>query len=238
MKMRIDEQVLARHYLYSFLSCAFSDPLRRRFALSLREQTQTAAAASANLLSAEIDITRVVNYLRLPREEIAAQYQNCFGLTSGTKLSLHEIDHCRTRDTTYRSQQLADIAGFYEAFHFTANPFDDEMERPDSLISELDFMGFLAAKEAFADSEEKILLCRDTARKFFSVHLGWVPTFAAAVTSEAVSGFYAALADSLVNFVACERTFFGLDALPATVEPPHSCPDAPSVECGGCPLYS
>lgn len=235
----MNEQVLARHYLYSFFSSAFSDPLRKRFALSLREQTQTAAAASANLLSAEIDISRVVNYLRFSREEIAAQYQNCFGLTSGTKLSLHEIDHCRTRDTTYTSQQLADIAGFYEAFQFETNAFGDAPERPDHLVVELDFMGFLAAKEAFANSEEKILLCRDAGRNFFSAHLRWVSAFAAAVKNEDASGLYAALADSLANFVAREQTFFGLAASSqATAAYSYSCPDAPSAECGGCPLYS
>lgn len=236
--MRINEQILARHYLYSFFSSAFSDPLHGRFELALSTTARIIADASANLLSDTIDMRTVVRHLDVSREELAQQHQNTFGLTVATKAPAHETEYCRTRDTTYKSQQMADIAGFYEAFRFDVGRFGVPHERSDHLVQELGFMGLLAAKEALANSDENALLCRDASRNFFSAHLGWVPAFAAAVKNEAASGFYVALADSLANFIASEQIFFGIDESRAAVEHPRFCPDAPSAECGGCPCSS
>lgn len=237
--MRIDkQQALARHYLYSFFSSAFSDPLRSRFDLALNTTTRIIAEASAHMLSAKIDMRNIVRHLDISREELAKQHQNIFGLTVATKAPANETEYCRTRDTTYTSQQMADIAGFYEAFRFDVGRFGAAHERSDHIVHEIGFMGFLAAKEALANSDENVLLCRDASRKFFSAHLWWIPAFAAAVKDEAASGFYPALADSFANFIASEQIFFGLERPHAAAERQNFCRDAPSAECGECPLSS
>lgn len=234
--MNMNEQTLARHYLYSFFSYAFSDPLRQRFALALREQTQIAAAASARFLSAKIDAVGIAEYLHLPREEIAGQYQNLFGLTIGVKIPANETEYC-PRDITYQSQQIADIAGFYKAFHFDANPFGDEIERPDHIALELGFMGFLAAKEILADSDEKMMICRNAQNSFFFEHLTWwIPEFARAIQHEEVSGFYPALADAVIHFISFERELLGLEEMKTNGEKNLSCREALPAECGECPF--
>lgn len=209
--MAIGEQNLARNYLYSFLSCAFADPISKRFQVALQENIQRAAAASANLLSVEIDMARIVNWLRPSHKAVLVQHQNLFGLTVATRAPANETEYCHAQDITYRSQQIADIAGFYQAFRFETNPFGDELERPDHISLELGFMGFLTAKEILANSEEKIQICRDAQRDFFSHHLAWwVPAFVQTVKNETESCLYTALVDALLNFVLFEHVFLGI----------------------------
>lgn len=236
--MGIDERLLARQYVYSFLACIFSDPLRKRFQIALQEKIQSAAEASANLLSAEIDVTSVINELNSLSEPIWDQYQNVFGLTIGNRAPAHETEYCPT-DITYRSQQIADVAGFYEAFRFETNPFEDEPERPDHIALELGFMGVLAAKEILADSDEKIQICRSAQKDFFSRHIWWwTPGLAHGMKDETARGLYSALADALYSFVSFEYLFLELGDEEKISREYSSHSNASPATCNACPFNS
>jgi hypothetical protein len=64
----------------------------------------------------ELDLLPVVEELSKPREEIVRQHQEVFGLLSGKSARPYETEYCRSTLTFFRSQQLADAAGFYHAF--------------------------------------------------------------------------------------------------------------------------
>ncbi len=76
-----------------------------------------------------------------------------------------------------QSQELADVAAFYRACGLAVR----SGERPDHLALELEFMGFLALKEAYAllaDRSDQAREVRRMARTFFSEHLGrWAESF-------------------------------------------------------------
>jgi DMSO reductase family type II enzyme chaperone len=72
-----------------------------------------------------------------------------------------------------KAAQLADIAAFYEAFGLELT--GDQRELPDHIAAELEFMGVLAIKEAWAiagDDDEGVAVTRHAAAAFLEDHLG------------------------------------------------------------------
>ncbi len=103
-----------------------------------------------------------------------------------------------------RSNYLADISGFYKAFGVETN-----IERPDALNAELEFMHYLIFKEAKAPTPEKAEICLDAQRKFFTEHLS---PAAKAITQKILAAaenpFYKNAASELIDFLAQEEEFF------------------------------
>jgi TorA maturation chaperone TorD len=74
---------------------------------------------------------------------------------------------------------MADVAGFYRAHGLQVG--GTERERPDHVVTELEFVSFLARKEAYALlhlGDDEVLECRRTSARFLREHLGrWGPDF-------------------------------------------------------------
>lgn len=103
-----------------------------------------------------------------------------------------------------RSQCLADIMGFYQAFGL-----EPDKERPDSLPSEFEFMHYLIFKEMNAPAKEKSLLCRDAQKKFFQEHLyPAAKRIARAIMQKTKINFYREVAKDLLEFLASEEEIF------------------------------
>lgn len=122
-----------------------------------------------------------------------------------------------------QSQTLSDIAGFYRAFGLDVS--DVVRERVDHISVELEFMAFLAYKEAYAliaDGEEKekaerVEICREAQRMFLNDHLGrWVQDFTRRLEQKAQDGPYSRLARLTGKFLACEIK--AIEAQPMQVE--------------------
>ena len=217
-------QAVARSHVYSFLAAALADPAREHGALALDRKLQVVAVAAAELLASEapenmdlgpgelpprhLDLLPVVKEISKPREEIVRQHQEVFGLLIGKSAPPYETEYCRSALTFYRSQQLADAAGFYHAFALEQNR--QAPERPDHISVELEFMAHLIQKELVAAGapklHQKAPICREAQQKFFEAHLAWwVPAFAGLLGMAAPGGAYKAIARALACFIPCER---------------------------------
>jgi TorA maturation chaperone TorD len=90
------------------------------------------------------------------------------------------------------SQRLADVTGFYRSFGL-----EPDAERPDHVAVELEFMAFLAYKEALALWEGGLAqakIVRRGEKLFLERHLGrWLPTLADLIERKAGRGPMAAL---------------------------------------------
>lgn len=132
---------------------------------------------------------------------------------------------------------MADVAGFYRVHGLRAG--GKEMERPDHIVVQLDFMAVLARKEALArraGSVENASVCRDTAASFLGEHLGcWAPAFgrrAAAVTG---SPFLRGLGELLATWVEMDMEALGVAPIEVVAGPlPQQPPD--DGACGPCPV--
>jgi len=103
-----------------------------------------------------------------------------------------------------RSNLLSDIAGFYKAFGLQT-----DKDRPDFLVSELEFMYYLIHKEVKAPDEEKASICRDAARKFFNEHLSLAgKKIAKKIMQHTKNNFYKKKAEELLEFLESEKKAF------------------------------
>lgn len=235
---RLDEAVdLARGHVYAFLAAALADPVSRHFELALDKKIQSVAMAAAELLADErepheLDLMPVVRELAAPREEIARRHCEVFGLLVAKTAPPYETEYCRSNLTFYRTQQLADIAGFYQAFGLEPNL--EEPERQDHISVELEFMARLIQGELNAAGPQQAEICRDAQKKFLADHLArWAPAFAELLKRNCEGGLYDELGQALSCFIHCESAAFGVTGCqPAELSREPKLDQEPS--CCGC----
>jgi TorA maturation chaperone TorD len=105
---------------------------------------------------------------------------------------------CRDCESDYQANALggkgpliADVAAFYRAFHFSPEAL---RLAPDHITVELDFLGYLAMKTAYARhaglTDERDI-CESAADSFVREHIGhWTPAFLAQLDAAAGDRFH------------------------------------------------
>lgn len=241
---------VASEVLYRFLAAAVSDPFTSdvslvldsdgwRLAISATELLRQEASESpvplgfGELPPSQLDWAALSGDAPLSLADLRATHTAVFGLVFSRECPPYETEYCSSAEAFFRAQQLADIAGFYQAFGLQTAPASPE--RPDHLALELEFMAFLLRKERLADTAEQARVCADAQRSFLRDHLAWwVPSFAAGLRRKAESGFYASVAQVLAAFMPVERARLGaatpsLPMRPALIERPEE-----QAGCTGC----
>lgn len=150
------------------------------------------------------------------------EYSSLFGPGPAADCTPYETEYCPSRDVTYRSQQMADVAGYYRAFGLKRS--DSAKERLDHVSLEAEFMSVLISREMYAVTEglgqERIQVCREAQETFFRDHLGWwLPAFGATLERQSRSPFYALFGSFLRGFAAAERAVLGLEPFEELVRP-------------------
>jgi len=247
---------LARESLYRFLAAALSDPRSRAFSAVLNVDNQVMAAAGAELLREEaqndpvplgfgerplgdLDLRDALAEIRRPLDDLLTQYDRAFGLTFARECPPYETEYCPNPESFFRSQQMADVAGFYFAYGLKTSR--EMPQRPDHIALELEFMAFLLAKRRLALDENTpqgvafAAVCGDTARTFFCEHLAWwVPSFATGLQRKAQSGPYASLGKVLAAFMPTERSRCDAKAPHTPIRPQGTNGADDNTGCAGC----
>lgn len=262
----IDEFVaveLARECVYRFLASLLIDPARDSRGYGRTQSEAILLSQAGQLLREEASLEDIaIGFGELPVESfdlnplltqqaqqakyLGGEYDRIFGLVVAKDCPPYETEYCPAGETFQRSQQLADIAGFYLAFGL--EPTASRPERPDHLALELEFMAHLLMKARLAVSgaehygqvedteargpEERAMICEDAAHKFFQDHLAWwVPAFATGLARKAQTGMYATLARVLATWIPMERARMGI---PAPRRPVQAVLIEKPEEQGGC----
>jgi len=183
---------------------------------------------------------------RIDAPDRAQHYGSIFGLVVSPDCPPCETWYCRQTFSVYRAQHLADIAGFYRAFGV-----EPELERPDFIGTELEFMAWLIrkelhARETYGPTSDQAEVCRDAQRTFLEDHLAWwAPAFALALRKAAdgvrderslddpPTSALGAFGKLLAAFVAIERALLGVDAPTELVRPEATEEEQPGC-AGGC----
>lgn len=262
-----EELEAARGCVYRFLSLACTDPRASRWPRILDPIFLRVACASAELLARHpaaeagelapgeapqrrLDLRLIASMVGADRESLVARHDAVFGLVVSKECPPYETEYCPQTFSVYRSEELADIAGFYGAFGVTTGR--DAPERPDHAALELEFMSWLVEKARHArhGGDEKGRIdaetCRAAQRSFLEEHLAWwIPAFAHALARKAEGWtegatwdgepetFHGHLARALASFVGIERALLGVDP-PATLVAPRPTLDADVPACASC----
>lgn len=252
--------LLARETLYRFFAAVFSEPRGAAWQqIVLDERQQAVARLAADLLHDEhaagagelgfgelppesLDLRPLLAELAQPRESLQTQYNGVFGLVFNRECPPYETEYQRNEDTFFRTQQMADVGGFYRAFGL--QPGRERGERPDHIATELEFMALLLLKERTACASgdlaaaeraaaERAAVCRQAQADFLREHLGWwAPAFCQAVRRKAGQGLYFEAASALAALLGVERRALGVPAPLAGVQP--SCYDDEPDDCESC----
>ncbi|MFQ5738341.1 MAG: molecular chaperone [Acidobacteriota bacterium] len=248
--------LVAQRELGLLLSVAFVDPFHHQRAARLedpkfRRRTEQAAALLGREYSG-IELgpgeqrlsSRLVRELFASFDEIGgglrSTYQNIFGLTAiSQQCPACEMEFEPNAEIFYRSQRLADVAGFYRAFGLKVS--EQGKERLDHVSVEAEFLYVLLAKEAAAlqnHQREGVEVCRQARGKFFQDHVGWwLPAFARLLSRVAAAGFYQNLARLAAAAAAVQRAELDLPLFSRRVVPRPS-PGEPKAACFGCAAAS
>lgn len=245
----------ARQALYRFAAAALADPRGGGCRLLYDRQAQSVASGAAEIVRDEgafraaelaqgelplaaLDPAAVLAELPDSPTELNRVYEGIFGLLTTGSCTPYETEYIPSKFTFQRSNGLADVAGFYQAFGL--EPSSREPERHDHIVVELEFMASLIALERLAEesstevSTDRAFVCRDGQARFLREHLAWwVPAFAHLLTRSATGTFYARVGEFLAAWIAAERAYLGISAghklpEPTTIERPD--------ECSGCEL--
>lgn len=173
-------------------------------------------------------------------DDLSIPYLEVFGHSISKDCPPYENEYTTNSDVTFRSQRLADIAGFYRAFGLDRSA--SAHDRVDHLSFEAEFVEILIARELYAienglgDSARDV--CRSAQRSFFVEHLGWwLPAFGVKLEARTDCRFYRGLARFVRVFAATERQ--ALDVPPFTELPvAHLEAFEPEGSCFGCDLGS
>ena len=148
-----------------------------------------------------------------PMEHLSRSYTRLFGHTARGAVSAYETEY--GDDTLFQNpQELSDIAGFLRAFGLVLGARTHE--RIDHVSCELEFMAFLAGKEAYAvemGDETMHVETRRTSGLFLTDHLGRIaPSFAHRVLKEDPDGFYGRTGRLLGSFLTAVCGELGVPA--------------------------
>lgn len=246
--------LLARRELWLLVSTAFVDPYHReRFELLREPEFRQRALRAAALLAQEVPSIELSPGDQQPKElslqrllaaldgewaTLEAANRQLFGFTAiSSACPPCEVEYEPNEDITYRSQRLADLAGFYRAFGLEVSGRADE--RMDHVTTQAEFLYVLLAKEAALlqeGNQEGAEICRKARRTFFEEHVGWwLPTFCHLLSRAAPTDFYRELSAFTASLSAAERVCLGLPPFrvrcvlkPAPAEAATGCGD-----CGG-----
>lgn len=214
---------------------AFWERLCKGFAVSIKEgQTETPLPEICRALKSTIEQLRGAGAtLDDPFRQLEDEYAALFGHAVRGTCPPYELEY-GPGEIVQRAPDLADIAGFYNAFGLEMAADSD---RPDHITAECEFMSLLCLKEAAANEAgrtECAEQCRSAQRSFLKDHLScWLPALTQRMTERAEPGFYLNLARFSRAFIEFECHRFDLPLGPVWLELRPVDPDRDAqIECG------
>ena len=239
------DRALCRSLVYEALSLGFRPPDdRTRARLVDADSVAALSEAVAMLDEGQGDgLVRLTHRLAEPAagagpEDLVDSYAQFFGYVVRAPIPAYETEY--GKDSLFQKpHELSDISAFLSAFGLTPDP--QRHERVDHIACELEFLAFLARKEAHAHEAHDRSMLDATVRAtrlFLKEHLGrFVPSFARRIREADPTGFYGRLASLCLAFVTAECARHGLPLGSETMHLRSLTEDTAPMGCGvpgGC----
>jgi TorA maturation chaperone TorD len=221
----VHDQALCRSFIYDWLSVALQFPTPETVAELLSERSKTALPSLARWASggeatglAKATEGLVSFFDTETLETFRTAHVRLFGHTARGLVCPYETEFGQGGEFQ-QPRQLGKVSGFYRAFGLTVRT--DDRERPDHVSCELEFMAFLARKEAYAIEQADTHMLHETQkamRLFLRDHLGrFGRGFAYLLCKEDCQGFWGRLGGVLFEFITQECSRLGVAAGPPLI---------------------
>lgn len=233
------ERVLARALGYQLISALFRHPETRGLWLPpLLQMNWLEAAEMWEMPQPEVlkgKLQMIMNELISGDPEVwRNQYENIFGHTACSKVPLYELEY--GEEHSYREpQELADIAGFYQAFGLQGA--QKVHERSDHISLEAEFVYFLLYKKAVAlrsNDLENAETCQLAYERFLQEHLAfWLPALTYRMTKFTELGLIYWLAEFAYEFVTqdCRKHHLRIGSENLSIRPIEEKTETGCVSC-------
>ncbi len=178
-------------------------------------------------------VERACSSKTLGLEPLTRAYARLFGHTLRGQVCPYECEYGR-QALLMRSNELADLGGFYAAFGLRSS--ETRHERHDHVACEFEFLEFLSRKECWAIEHDDIEMAEVTAKAvgtFLDRHLArFGRAFARSVQQADPQGFYGGLGGLCEAFLLAECARLGVSIGPAVLELRSSEADNMPMACG------
>ena len=191
--------------VYLFLGKCFSYPTQEFYQLTQDEGTGAEVRVMVEALPFAVNFKGIPTP-GLPQEEFESEYIGTFDIAFGPShpCPLHESDY---RDDVSSTEITEELLRFYE--HFQVKLSDKERDYPDHLVVELEFVAYLAKKEADAGKRgnDPAPYCRAQV-DFLERHLDkWVPKLDEKIQKRIKQPFYQGASSFLREFLSSHLSY-------------------------------
>jgi|TARA_B100000035_G_C20974950_1_gene542747 TorA maturation chaperone TorD len=203
----------AKSTLYGFVSTLFSDPESEKFSMMKNPEFQKMVLNSclqfdenneSELSGTFQKVISMVNELN--RETIQNENVSIFGHTLSKQTAPYALEHLKSTDVFFRTQKLADLNGFYQAFGMEV----ECVERADHIATQTEFLSYLILKELVAikkNLEEEIEICQKAFIDFHQEHFfDWAKMFSENLIEKVEGEFYPAAGKFLWGLICKEKS--------------------------------
>ena len=191
--------------VYLFLGKCFSYPTQEFYQLTQDEGTGEEVRAMVEALPFDVNFKGIPSP-SLPQEEFESEYIKSFDIAFGPShpCPLHESDY---RDDVSSTEITEELLRFYE--HFQVKLSDKERDYPDHLVVELEFVAYLAKKEADAGKRgNNPAPYRRAQVDFLERHLDkWVPKLDEKIQKRIKQPFYQGASSFLREFLSSHLSY-------------------------------
>ncbi|MFQ5957083.1 MAG: molecular chaperone TorD family protein [Candidatus Brocadiales bacterium] len=235
------EELLARTTIYSHLAAGFAYPAEGYLKELQSGEVVAGLKKAASFFSEEKELAAAVdNFCKAVEKEMPSltlgdlegEYNRIFSMGL---ICPHNETEYNSSHVFMKGTDMADIAGFYNAFGFEMS--DKEKALADFIGTELEFMHVVTFKEHHAlekGEEEHAEICREAEGKFLKGHLGtWVNAFSKVLSATTHLEYFRMLGKLLDEFVAFDGRHLGVAPFNVVSAPafnPNPEPDA--FTCG------
>ena len=226
-------EALARCTVYVALGLGFAPPARGEVDDRLASREGSEALAAALAAAGTSELAGVARQLAA-RPPDTDTYRRLFGHTARGAVPPYGAEY--GSDTLFQQpQRLADIAGIFAAFGMRVDPA--EHERVDHVRCQLEFLAFLARKEAYGIEHRENGWLDEICHAeclFLRQQLGrFASAFGERLRHEDPDGFYGVLGGLLRGFVEAECRRLGVAAGPDNLVLRPDADDGAPMLCGG-----
>lgn len=231
---------VGRSALYTLLSRALAYPTPANRAELAEQVAPVVSTVETGDAAFDHLVTEVVAALDVPMAELRNAHGQVFTHIEPPDYPPYESAYDRA-DIFRQTTVMADVAGFYHAHGLRVG--GTERERPDHVVTQLEFMAFMARKEAYALEHlgaDEVDECRRTQVVFLRDHLGrWAPSFGRRLSTFSVEAPFPAVGRLLALWIEAELEAWDVEP-ESVLDEPQPPPPPEDEGCGldasSCPV--